>query len=58
MPGDLNTFRRINGFPIGEDVDILTSSGPRHYTGCRSTHTGRRSRSGVRRICPHLKGEL
>ncbi len=40
MPDDLNTLRHIEGFPIGEDADILALSDPPHYTAYPNPHIG------------------
>ena len=34
-------FRKIEGFPIGEDEDILALSDPPYYTTCPRGHKGR-----------------
>ena len=33
-------FRKIEGFPIGEDEDILTLSDPPYYTACPNPWMG------------------
>lgn len=38
MPDDLNALRHIEGFPIGEDADILALSHPPHYTAYPNPH--------------------
>ena len=40
MPDDLNALRHIEGFPIGEDADILALSDPPHYTAYPNPHIG------------------
>ena len=40
MPDDLNALRHIEGFPIGEDADILALSDPPHYTAYPNPHVG------------------
>ena len=34
-------FRKIEGFPIGEDEDILALSDPPYYTACPNPFLGR-----------------
>ncbi len=38
IPNDLNALRHIEGFPIGEDADILTLSDPPGYTAHPNPH--------------------
>jgi len=40
MPDDLNALRHIEGFPIGEDADILALSDPPYYTAYPNPHIG------------------
>src|SRR5450756_2096293 len=38
MTDDLNALRHIEGFPIGEDEDILALSDPPYYTAYPNLH--------------------
>ena len=38
MPDDLDALRHIEGFPIGEDEDLLALSDPPHYTAYPNPH--------------------
>jgi DNA modification methylase len=38
MPDNLNELRHIEGFPLGEDADILTLSDPPYYTAYPNPH--------------------
>ena len=40
MSDDLNALRHIEGFPIGEDADILALSDPPYYTAYPNLHIG------------------
>jgi len=40
MVDDLNALRHIEGFPIGEDADILALSDPPYYTAYPNPHIG------------------
>ncbi len=38
MPDDLNQLCHIEGFPLGEDADILALSDPPHHTAYPNPH--------------------
>ena len=51
-------FRKIEGFPLGDDEDILALSDPPHYTACPNPFLGefilqkQRARNGIHRVGP------